>query len=132
MDGFSTTWVSITPRTADSGIDSVVAVATSWGARPTWKSSGAAADDLQPAVDGNYRRPSGGRPAADYDRDRPWGRSFYEQAMASRAQENSVYFASVNQAMRYQNSATSLIDPAGRRSATSPTATRTCSSPTST
>ena len=39
-----------------------------------------------------------------------WGESFYEMAMVCRAQENSVYFASVNQAMRYQNSATSLID----------------------
>ena len=69
---------------------------------------------FQPQWTGSHRRPSGGRTAADYDRDRPWGRSFYEQAMACRAQENSVYFASVNQAMRYQNSATSLIDPAGR------------------
>ena len=42
-----------------------------------------------------------------------WGESFYEKAMQCRAQENSVYFASVNQAMRYQNSATSLIDPQG-------------------
>ena len=43
-----------------------------------------------------------------------WGESFYEQAMACRAQENSIYFASVNHAMRYQNSATSLIDPQGK------------------
>ncbi|MDE2816146.1 MAG: carbon-nitrogen hydrolase family protein [Chloroflexota bacterium] len=42
-----------------------------------------------------------------------WGESFYEKAMLCRAEENSVYFASVNQAMRYQNSATSLIDPQG-------------------
>lgn len=42
-----------------------------------------------------------------------WGESFYEKAMQCRAEENSVYFVSVNQAMRYQNSATSLIDPKG-------------------
>jgi predicted amidohydrolase len=34
-------------------------------------------------------------------------------AMILRAKENSIYFASVNQAMRQQNSATSLIDPDG-------------------
>ena len=33
--------------------------------------------------------------------------------MQCRAGENGVYFASVNQAMRFQNSATSLIDPQG-------------------
>ena len=42
-----------------------------------------------------------------------WGESFYEKAMQCRAAENGIYFASVNQAMRYQNSATSLIDPHG-------------------
>ena len=42
-----------------------------------------------------------------------WGESFYEKAMQCRAAENGIYFASVNQAMRYQNSATSLIDPQG-------------------
>ncbi len=42
-----------------------------------------------------------------------WGESFYEKAMQCRAFENTVFFASVNQAMRYQNSATSLIDPQG-------------------
>lgn len=42
-----------------------------------------------------------------------WGESFYEKAMQCRAGENGIYFASVNQAMRYQNSATSLIDPQG-------------------
>ena len=43
----------------------------------------------------------------------PWGESFYEKAMQCRSEENSIYFASVNQAMRQQNSATSLIDPEG-------------------
>ena len=42
-----------------------------------------------------------------------WGESFYEKAMQCRAGENNVYFASVNQAMKGQNSATSLIDPQG-------------------
>jgi predicted amidohydrolase len=42
-----------------------------------------------------------------------WGEMFYEKAMQCRAAENTVYFASVNCAMRHQNSATSLIDPQG-------------------
>ena len=42
-----------------------------------------------------------------------WGELFHEKAMQCRAAENSVYFVSVNQAMRYQDSATSLIDPQG-------------------
>ncbi len=42
-----------------------------------------------------------------------WGGAFYEKAMQCRAAENGIYFASVNQAMKYQNSATSLIDPDG-------------------
>ena len=44
---------------------------------------------------------------------REWGKSYYEMAMILRAKENSIYFASVNEAMRRQNSATSLIDPDG-------------------
>lgn len=43
----------------------------------------------------------------------PWGESFYEKAMVCRAEENSVYFASVNETMNQQNSATSLINPDG-------------------
>ncbi len=42
-----------------------------------------------------------------------WGESFYEKAMQCRAGENNIFFASVNQAMKGQNSATSLIDPQG-------------------
>lgn len=42
-----------------------------------------------------------------------WGESFYEKSMQCRAGENNVFFASVNTAMRHQNSATSLIDPQG-------------------
>ena len=39
---------------------------------------------------------------------------YYEKAMMLRAIENTVYFASVNYALRFAESATSLIDPAGR------------------
>ena len=49
-----------------------------------------------------------------------WGESFYEKAMQCRAAENAIYFASVNQAMRHQNSATSLIDPQGNLIASVP------------
>jgi predicted amidohydrolase len=38
---------------------------------------------------------------------------YYEKAMIARGVENTVYFASVNYAMRYQDSATSLIGPEG-------------------
>lgn len=38
---------------------------------------------------------------------------YYEKAMVLRSAENSIYFASVNYAMRYQESATSLMDPDG-------------------
>jgi predicted amidohydrolase len=38
---------------------------------------------------------------------------YYEKAMIARAAENSIYFASVNNALRYQESATSLIGPEG-------------------
>ncbi|MGQ0734465.1 MAG: carbon-nitrogen hydrolase family protein [Acidobacteriota bacterium] len=45
---------------------------------------------------------------------------YYEKAMVLRAMENTIYFASVNYALRYQESATSLIDPAGRCQAALP------------
>jgi predicted amidohydrolase len=38
---------------------------------------------------------------------------YYEQAMRLRSLENAIYFASVNSAFRYQESATSLIGPEG-------------------
>ncbi|CAA9575899.1 MAG: hypothetical protein AVDCRST_MAG49-4215 [uncultured Thermomicrobiales bacterium] len=41
------------------------------------------------------------------------GSPYYEKAMVARAVENTVYFASVNYAMRYQDSATSVIGPDG-------------------
>lgn len=39
---------------------------------------------------------------------------YYEQAMLMRSRENTVYFASVNYALRFPESATSLIGPTGR------------------
>ena len=38
---------------------------------------------------------------------------YYERAMMCRALENTIYFASVNYALRFQESATSLIGPTG-------------------
>ncbi|MES2278196.1 MAG: carbon-nitrogen hydrolase family protein [Bacteroidota bacterium] len=46
-----------------------------------------------------------------------WGsmdNPYYEKAMIMRAAENTIYFASVNYAMAYPESATSLIDPDGK------------------
>ena len=41
------------------------------------------------------------------------GGPYYEQAMLMRSRENTIYFASVNYALRFQESATSLIAPGG-------------------
>ncbi len=38
---------------------------------------------------------------------------YYEKAMLMRSIENTIYFASVNNALKFQESATSLIDPQG-------------------
>jgi len=38
---------------------------------------------------------------------------YYEKAMMMRSIENTIYFASVNYALRFQESATTLIDPSG-------------------
>ncbi len=46
-----------------------------------------------------------------------WGSAaapYYEKAMVCRALENTIYFASVNYALRFPESATGLIDPNGR------------------
>ncbi len=46
-----------------------------------------------------------------------WGSAsapYYEKAMMMRGIENTIYFASVNYALRFQESATSLITPSGR------------------
>ena len=45
-----------------------------------------------------------------------WGAAsgpYYEKAMMCRSMENTIYFASVNYALRFQESATSLIAPSG-------------------
>jgi predicted amidohydrolase len=45
-----------------------------------------------------------------------WGgadRPYYEKAMVMRSIENTIYFASVNYALRFPESATALIDPSG-------------------
>jgi len=42
------------------------------------------------------------------------GGPYYEKAMLVRALENTIYFASVNYALLYPESATSLVDPSGR------------------
>ncbi|MGH7680459.1 MAG: carbon-nitrogen hydrolase family protein [Candidatus Eiseniibacteriota bacterium] len=39
---------------------------------------------------------------------------YYEKAMMMRSVENTIYFASVNYALRFQEAATTLIDPSGR------------------
>jgi predicted amidohydrolase len=52
-----------------------------------------------------------------------WGAAdspYYEKAMAMRARENTIYFASVNYALRFQESATSVIDPSGECQAFQP------------
>ena len=41
------------------------------------------------------------------------GGAYYEKAMMMRSIENAIYFASVNYAVRYPESATTLIDPSG-------------------
>jgi N-carbamoylputrescine amidase len=46
-----------------------------------------------------------------------WGAAdgpYYEKAMMMRSIENAIYFASVNYAMRFQESATSVIAPSGQ------------------
>jgi predicted amidohydrolase len=46
-----------------------------------------------------------------------WGATsapYYEKAMMMRSIENTIYFASVNYALRFQESATSLIAPSGQ------------------
>jgi predicted amidohydrolase len=46
-----------------------------------------------------------------------WGAAsgpYYEKAMMCRGLENTIYFASVNYALRFQESATSLIAPSGQ------------------
>lgn len=53
------------------------------------------------------------RSGATIDRWGDPGSPYYEKAMVARSVENTIYFASVNYAMRYQDSATSLLGPDG-------------------
>jgi predicted amidohydrolase len=41
------------------------------------------------------------------------GNPYYEKAMMCRGLENTIYFASVNYALRFQESVTTLITPSG-------------------
>jgi ribosomal-protein-alanine N-acetyltransferase len=63
----------------------------------------------------------GGEPGSAPDGPSPaWGESFYEKAMACRAGENTVWFASVNFALSMQHSATTLVSPDGEPVASAP------------
>ena len=67
---------------------------------------------FHPQHTGNDRAlPAGGARLAE------WGSAaapYYEKAMTCRGLENTIYFASVNYALRFPESATSLIGPDGR------------------
>jgi predicted amidohydrolase len=54
---------------------------------------------------------------------RYWGdpeAPYYEKAMIARAVENEIYFASVNNAVKYQESATCVVGPEGELVASAP------------
>ncbi len=48
------------------------------------------------------------------------GAPYYEKAMMLRSMENTIYFASVNYALRFQESATCVIAPSGQCQASLP------------
>lgn len=48
------------------------------------------------------------------------GGAYYEQAMLMRSRENTIYFASVNYALRYPDGATCVIGPSGECAARQP------------
>lgn len=72
-----------------------------------WAAARGAKIVFQPHFTGSDR--AGTTPRRWGDPDAP----YYEKAMLARAIENSIYFASVNNALRYQESATSLLGPDG-------------------
>jgi predicted amidohydrolase len=82
--------------------------------QPQWTGSDETKEEFPsgPSALTHFERTRGGKQVRGGSLKR-WGDAYYEKAMVCRAQENSVYFASVNPAMKYQNSATSLIDPRG-------------------
>jgi len=58
-----------------------------------------------------------------------WGAAsspYYEKAMVMRSMENTIYFASVNYALRFQESATCLITPSGQCQAYLPYGQEAC------
>ena len=63
---------------------------------------------FHPQLTGSDRE--GARPTRWGDPDAP----YYEKAMMMRSIENTIYFASVNYALRFPEAATSLVDPSGR------------------
>src|SRR5829696_6606707 len=72
-----------------------------------WAASRGAKIVFHPQHTGNDRE--GVRPTQ-------WGAAvgpYYEKAMLMRSRENTIYFASVNYALKYPESATALINPAG-------------------
>jgi predicted amidohydrolase len=77
-----------------------------------WAAARGARLVLHPHFGGGPGTPGGPAPA--------WGSGFYEKAMACRAAENHVWFASVNFALPVQESATSLVSPEGECVAAGP------------
>jgi predicted amidohydrolase len=73
-----------------------------------WAAARGAKIVFHPQLTGGETR--GVVPKAWGDPDAP----YYEKAMMMRSIENAIYFASVNYAVRFQEAATSLIDPSGR------------------
>ncbi|HSD65332.1 MAG TPA: carbon-nitrogen hydrolase family protein, partial [Vicinamibacteria bacterium] len=77
-----------------------------------WAATRGASLVLHPTFCGGPGESAGPAPA--------WGASFYEKAMACRAGENHVWFASVNFALPVQECATSLVSPEGECVAAGP------------
>ncbi|HEU0300876.1 MAG TPA: carbon-nitrogen hydrolase family protein [Longimicrobium sp.] len=72
-----------------------------------WAAVRGASIVFHPQLTGSDRH--GIRPARWGDADG----AYYEKAMMMRSRENTIYFASVNYALRFQESATTLIAPSG-------------------
>lgn len=77
-----------------------------------WAAARGASLVLHPHFCGGPGAPTGPSPA--------WGSGFYEKAMACRAAENHVWFASVNFALPVQDCATSVVSPDGECIAAGP------------
>ena len=121
---------AIRPRTSSTRPRTRTTSRAPAAASSRWTASGSASRSA--TRDGAIRRPCGGprcgarrwssirsTPAAIPSGVVPkqWGAPdspYYEKAMMMRSIENGIYFASVNYALRYPESATSVIDPSGR------------------